>query len=167
MFYLSAIYERVKSRCGGALTPEAILPVPDMDLREAGLSNAKVAYIKDLAGKVMAGELHLDSFRGMADDEVLIELMKVKGVGKWTAEMFMIFSLGRPDILSLGDAGIQRAIKWLYGLEGNMDAAFLKSCSHNWAPYRTAASLYVWSAINKGYVGSYPSFEGMLPVKPN
>ncbi|CAM2923470.1 DNA-3-methyladenine glycosylase 2 family protein [Paenibacillus sediminis] len=133
-------------------TPDTIYNTEDKVFRSAGVSLSKISYMKDLCLKVMQGEIHLEQLHLLEDEEVIKALTTVKGIGKWTAEMFLIFSLGRMNVLSFGDAGLQRAAQWLYELEERKDRKYLEQCAHKWEPYCTAASLYLWEAINQGYV---------------
>lgn len=153
------IYDRVEALCH-EVNPESILSIEDTELRKAGVSKAKIAYIKDLSEKVLSKEMDLESLDLFGNDTVITLLTHIKGIGKWTAEMFLIFSLGRMDVLSLGDVGLQRSAKWLYILDKNEDGKkCLKEKSSFWFPYYTIASLYLWEAVNKGYVDSFGSVE--------
>ena len=124
-----------------------ILLVPDQSLRDAGLSWGKVRYVKDLAQKVADGEVHLESISQMEDEDAIAELVKVKGIGRWTAEMFLMFSLARPDVLAVGDYGLQSAIKRLYSLADLPKPAEMHAMAEPWRPYRSYASLYLWRAL--------------------
>jgi DNA-3-methyladenine glycosylase II len=124
-----------------------ILLVPDQSLRDAGLSWGKVRYVKDLAQKVADGEVHLESISQMEDEDAIAELVKVKGIGRWTAEMFLMFSLARPDVLAVGDYGLQSAIKRLYSLADLPKPAEMRELAEPWRPYRSYASLYLWRAL--------------------
>jgi 3-methyladenine DNA glycosylase/8-oxoguanine DNA glycosylase len=150
-----SIWQRVLSLCPG-MKPEVILSVDDELFRSTGLSKSKTLYIKDLAFKVSSGKLDLDSLNLLSDEEVIKALATVKGIGKWTAEMFLIFSLGRPDVLSLNDIGLKRAVKWLYNLDEIPDNAAMTDLGDKWKPYRTAASLYLYEVINRGYIDNTP-----------
>ncbi len=144
------IWARIVALTGGAVTPEGLLALEEDALRGAGLSGAKARYARALAEAVRSGTLPLDELSFMDDEEIIRSLTAVKGIGRWTAEMFLIFSLGRPDIFSCGDGGLQRAFRWLYGHEPEKDA--LLRVSSAWAPYRTYASLYLWEALNQKLV---------------
>jgi DNA-3-methyladenine glycosylase II len=131
-------------------TPERILKLSDEKLRGVGLSRAKTNYIKDLAQKIYDGELELAKLTEMSDEEVIAELTKVKGIGRWTAEMFLIFALGREDIFSAGDLGLINAIKKLYGIEKPTVAsakADLEKLTEKWKPYRSFASRLLWKSL--------------------
>ena len=145
------IFARLENLCG-QVTPDRILSLSENELKSAGLSKKKIEYIKDLSEKVMSGAVDLEKLDSMDDEEVIRTLVQVKGIGRWTAEMFLIFSLGRPDIFSLQDFGLQLAVKGLYGLSDWPDKKTLDSISQRWKPYRTAASLYLWEAKNRGYI---------------
>ncbi|WP_433944435.1 DNA-3-methyladenine glycosylase family protein [Paenibacillus sp. SN-8-1] len=143
----------------GEFTPEAIHQQEDQALRAAGLSASKVTYLRDLCSRVMSGELNFALFPSMTNNEIIDALTAVKGIGKWTAEMFLIFAMARYDVVSGGDAGLQRAAKWLYGLEERKDTKYLEQISHLWTPYGAIAGLYLWEAINCGAVDSAPTLE--------
>ncbi|WP_274654494.1 DNA-3-methyladenine glycosylase family protein [Paenibacillus humicola] len=151
----ATITGRVLQHCG-ELTPGVVLAVPEENLRAAGVSKPKIAYVKGLAGLTERQELDFARFSGMDDAEAVAALTTVKGIGRWTAEMFLIFVLGRENVLSLGDAGLRRAAAWLYkDAPGGEDAA-LDRLGRTWEPYRSIASLYLWEAINRGHVGAGP-----------
>jgi DNA-3-methyladenine glycosylase II len=117
-------------------------------LRAAGLSNSKVAYLRELAGRVESGELDLERLPDLADEDVIAELIEVKGIGRWTAEMFLIFHLGRPDVMSAGDLGIRRAIQIAYELEDLPGPTDLERIADPWRPHRTLACLYLWRSLD-------------------
>ena len=144
------IMRRIKNICG-TISPEKLLSVSEEELRAAGTSYAKIAYIKGLSQKILQNEIVLEKLKDLSDQEAVQILTGIKGIGNWTAEMFLIFSLGRLDIFSFDDAGLQKAIKWLYKRE-NLDKTELKKVSDNWAPYRSIASLYLWEALDQGLV---------------
>ena len=148
-----SIYERLSEQFGGKTpTPKELLAADPEAVRGAGLSRPKVSYIRSLAQHVEDGELHLDSLDEMSDSEVIEELTAVKGLGEWTAHMFLIFHLRRPDILAVGDLGIRRAVERLYGLEGLPDAETLERLAERWTPYRTLACLYLWHSLDNAPV---------------
>jgi DNA-3-methyladenine glycosylase II len=128
---------------------EDIICVPPERLREAGLSSRKVAYIQGLAKRVNGGLLSYEAFASKENDEAVAALMEVPGIGRWTAEMFLIFGLKRPDILALGDAGLQRAAKMLYP-KASSNGNALEKVSERWKPYRSVASWYLWRHIDGG-----------------
>lgn len=143
------IWHRVEELCG-TLSPEALIALDDEELRAAGLSRGKITYVRDFCKKVLSGEIDFATLCSREDACVIETLTRVKGIGQWTAEMFLIFSLGRPDILSVKDAGLQRAIQWLYGLEQIPTAEEMMKLGEMWKPHRSAASLYLWEALNRG-----------------
>ncbi|WP_230202441.1 DNA-3-methyladenine glycosylase family protein [Paenibacillus ihumii] len=146
----------------GELTPSALSAVNDEALRGAGLSASKLAYLRDLSGKVLSGEVVLERLHEMGNAEVIQVLTSIKGIGKWTAEMFLIFGLGREDVVSVGDAGLQRSAKWLYQLEERADRKYLQQVMGSWSPYGSIASLYLWEAINAGHVDSGHTLDQLL-----
>jgi DNA-3-methyladenine glycosylase II len=121
--------------------------IPPERLRESGLSSRKVAYIQGLAKRVNNGLLSYDVLPFKENDEVVAELMEIPGIGRWTAEMFLIFGLKRPDVLALGDAGLQRAAKMLYP-KASSNGNALEKVSERWKPYRSVASWYLWRHID-------------------
>lgn len=134
------------------ITPENVLMVDDEKMRAAGMSWAKIKYVKDLATKVVKREITLDNLGNSTDAEVIAELIKVKGIGQWTAEMFLIFTLGREDVFSVGDLGLKNAITKLYGLETADKKTFATQAlrlSQKWQPYRSYASLALWKSLEK------------------
>ena len=148
-----SIYERLLDQFGGTTpTPKELLAADPEAVRSAGLSRPKVKYIRSLAEHVQDGELHLDSLDDMSDDAVIAELTAVKGLGEWTAHMFLLFHLRRPDVLAVGDLGIRRAVERLYGLEGLPDTETLERLAERWAPYRSLACLYLWHSLDNAPV---------------
>ena len=138
---------------GGHLpTPEEIKLKSHDELRAVGLSNPKVGYIKDLADKLLDKSLKLDKISDLTNDQLIEELVGVKGIGVWTAHMFLIFCVGRLDVLPVGDLGIRKAIKNLYDLdELPSEEQVTKLClDHKWHPYASVASWYVWRSIDNG-----------------
>ena len=141
-----AIWSRVKALTG--VTPEGFAGTGDEALRAAGLSYAKIAALKDLASKTLSGEIDFDSLPGLSDEAAIAELVKLKGVGPWTAEMFLIFSLGRPDVFSWRDVGLVRAMECLYNLPARPDAQKVEEISNPWRPYRSTAAVILWETIH-------------------
>lgn len=113
----------------------------------AGLSRAKVAFLRSLAEHILSGELELDRMNDLSDDELIAELTAVKGVGVWTAHMFMMFELRRPDVLAVGDLGIRRAAERAYGLPELPSADELEALAEPWRPHRSAACLLLWHSL--------------------
>jgi len=143
------IYERLTELFGGrAPTPAELLEADPESIRGAGLSRPKVAYLRDLAEHVEDGELELDRLAELPDEEVSAQLTAVKGLGQWTADMFLIFHLGRPDVLPVGDLGIRRAVEGLYGLPELPAAAELEQIAEPWRPHRSLACLYLWRSLD-------------------
>jgi DNA-3-methyladenine glycosylase II len=142
-----SIFTRLTDFFGGHTpTPAELLAADSEAVRAVGLSRSKTLYIYDLAAKVESGELDLSGLADMTDDEVIAELTKVKGLGLWTAHMFLMFHLGREDVLAVGDLGIRRAIERLYGFEAIPDAETIERLAERWRPYRTYACLYLWES---------------------
>ncbi len=128
--------------------PEDVARMPAKELRAVGLSGQKVGYLKDLSRNIVEGRLDFRTFVDVSDEEVIVELTKVKGIGRWTAEMFLMFSLGRPDVFSCGDLGLQNAVKKLYRLKSHPTQKQLEKISSAWKPYRTLASRYLWASAD-------------------
>jgi DNA-3-methyladenine glycosylase II len=144
-----SIYTRLTDMFGGRTpSPAELLAADPEEVRSVGLSRPKVKYIRDLAQHVEDGSLHLESLDDMSDEAVIAELTAVKGLGEWTAHMFLMFHLRRPDVLPVGDLGIRRAVERQYGLEGMPDAETLERLGERWAPYRSLASLYLWHSLD-------------------
>ena len=144
----ATIFARVLAPYDGRMpSPEELLKASEKDLRAAGLSGRKVEYVHDLARHVSGGELELESLATMSDEEVISEITAVRGFGRWSAEMFLIFHLGRPDVLPVGDLGIRRAVERQYGLDELPDAEELERIAEPWRPQRTLACLYLWETL--------------------
>jgi DNA-3-methyladenine glycosylase II len=143
------IHRRFKELYGGRdPKPKELLRTPDEKLRAIGLSRQKSAYLKDLAARVVAGECPIDTLHELPDDRIIEALTAVKGVGPWTAQMFLMFRLGRPDILPDLDLGIQKGIKRAYKLRKHPLPARVLKIGAKWAPYRTIASWYLWRLLD-------------------
>jgi 3-methyladenine DNA glycosylase/8-oxoguanine DNA glycosylase len=142
----ATIFGRVKVLCDGKIEPEIILKLSEAELRKAGLSFAKIRYIKDLAVRAKDGQLSLGSLNKLSDEEVIEKLVMVKGIGRWTAEMFLMFSLARPDIFPVDDLGIKKGFEKVTGKDFDKDKSF-KFALRSWAPYRTVASWYLWRSL--------------------
>jgi DNA-3-methyladenine glycosylase II len=142
------IYLRVLDLFDGRTpAPEQLLEASEEDLRGAGLSGRKVSYIRDLASHVLSGELELDRLDELGDEEAIEELVAVRGLGRWTAEMFLLFHLERPDILSGGDLGIRKAVQIEYGLDETPAPERVIEIGEPWRPHRSLASLYLWESL--------------------
>jgi DNA-3-methyladenine glycosylase II len=133
---------------GHAPTPKQLLAADPDRIRAAGLSRPKISYLRDLAEHVEKGELELERLDDLPDEEVIEQLTAVKGIGEWSAHMFLMFHLGRPDVLPVGDQGIRNAVKAQYGLRKVPDAKRLEKIARPWRPYRTLACLYLWSSLD-------------------
>jgi DNA-3-methyladenine glycosylase II len=143
----STIFSRFEKLFKKEINAKEILKLKDDDIRACGISYPKIKYIKDLAEKVKSEQLLLDTFEE-ADEETVIEnLTKVKGIGIWSAEMFLMFALARPDVFSVGDLGLKNAMIRLYGLEKPTNKELLK-ISEKWSPYRTYACRILWQSLN-------------------
>lgn len=134
----------------GSPTPEAVLATSDETLRAVGLSRQKVAYLRDLASKVVSGELPLDHVETLSDDDLIAHLVQVKGIGRWTAQMFLMFRLGRPDVLPELDLGIQNAIKRAYRKRKRPTPKDVKKIGAKWSPHSSVASWYLWRSLDNG-----------------
>jgi DNA-3-methyladenine glycosylase II len=145
----ATIYGRLVELFGGSTpAPEELLAADPEDLRAAGLSRAKVKYLRSLAEHVIDGELDLERLADLSDDEVIAQLTAVKGLGRWTADMFLMFHLRRPDVLPVGDLGIRRAVERAYGLAELPMADELERIAEPWRPHRTLACLYLWASLD-------------------
>jgi DNA-3-methyladenine glycosylase II len=145
----ATIYGRLTELYGGRTpTPQEILDTDPGRLRAVGLSNAKAAYLRDLAEHIVDGELPVDHLAEMPDAQVYERLTAIKGLGRWTVDMFLMFHLGRPDILPVGDLGIRKAIQIRYGLQELPKAAEMEQIAEAWRPHRTLASLYLWESLD-------------------
>jgi len=132
----------------GAVTPQGLATLSEADLRKAGVSRQKAAYLRDLTRKVSAGELPLDTIHALDDEEVIATLTRVKGIGRWTAEMFLMFRLKRPDVLPVTDLGILTAVQRAYGLRKRPTADRLRQLGEAWKPYRSIACWYLWRSLD-------------------
>ena len=137
------IIEKIHGIYGRSPTPDQILATPDSALRKVGLSRMKIAYIREISEKTEDGTLPLQQMAGMSDEEVIRVLTRIRGIGVWTAQMFLIFSLGRHDVLPTGDLGIRRRFAELYGI--TQEDEMIKQ-AEGWRPYRTVASWYLWKS---------------------
>jgi DNA-3-methyladenine glycosylase II len=143
-----AIMKRLRSalhgEAEGTISPHALLSLEEDTLRAVGLSPQKMRYIRDLTERVVTGELDLERVSELDDEEVINELVKVKGIGRWTAEMMLIFSLGRPDVLPVDDLGFLEGVREAYSLEARPTPKELRERGEVWRPYRTFATWYMW-----------------------
>ena len=144
----AAIFRRFTDLAGLPLVPAGVLKLSDEQMRSAGLSKQKLSYIRDLAERVADGRVRFDHLHELTDDEVIAELTQVKGIGPWTAQMFLMFTLKRMDVLPTGDLGIQSAIKKHYRKRKLPKPADMEKLARKWAPYRTIACWYLWKCVD-------------------
>ena len=128
-------------------TPERVMTLSDAQIRATGFSRAKVAFIKDLATHVLDGRLDLKRLKRHPDEEVMRQLVAVKGIGRWTAEIFLMFRLGRLDVLPADDLGLMNAVHRVYRLRKRPDAKKLRQMGEEWRPYRSIAAWYLWQSL--------------------
>ena len=144
-----SIWEKLQGAFGGKTpSPAELLAADESTVRGAGLSRAKVGFLRDLATRIERGELDLERLSDLPDEDVTAALIEVHGIGRWTAEMFLIFNLGRPDVVSTGDLGIRRAVQIAYGLDELPAPAELERIAEPWRPHRTLACLYLWRSLH-------------------
>ena len=144
----ATIKARVETLVGAPVTPARVAAVSDDALRGAGLSRQKIAYLRDLSRRVEAGDLALNQLDVMSDEEVIAALTSVKGIGRWTAEMFLMFRLHRPDVLPVGDLGIVKAVQRAYGMRKLPTPERLTKLGEQWRPYRSVACWYLWASLD-------------------
>ena len=144
----ATIYGRLVALMPGGVTPEALSALTDDQMRASGMSRQKIAYFRDLSEKALCGVVRLDLLESMTDDEVIAALTQVKGIGRWSAEMFLMFRLHRPDVLPVDDLGIVNAVKNVYGLRKRPTAARIRKIGEAWRPYRSVASWYLWRSLD-------------------
>ncbi len=144
----ATIFERFAALAGEPLTPENILKLSDAQLRSVGLSKQKASYMKDLAAKTRDGLLDFAKLPDLSDDEVIKHLTQVKGIGVWTAHMFLIFTLKRADVLPTGDYGIQAAMKKYYRKRKMPKPKDMEKIARTWSPYRSVACWYLWRSLD-------------------
>jgi len=144
----ATIFERFLALAGEPLTPEGVLKLTDAQLRSVGLSKQKSSYLKDLSVKTQEGLLDFAALPGLDDDEVIKHLTQVKGIGVWTAQMFLMFTLKRPNILPTGDYGVQAAIRRHYKKRKMPKPDVMEKIARPWAPYRSVACWYLWRSLD-------------------
>ena len=142
------IFKRFATLAGDPVTPEGILKLTDAELRSVGLSKQKSSYLKDMAQRASRGELDFSRLPEMSDDDVIKHLTQVKGVGVWTAHMFLMFTLRRPNVLPTGDYGIQLAIKKYYKKRKMPRPEQMEKIAKAWEPYRSVACWYLWRSLD-------------------
>jgi DNA-3-methyladenine glycosylase II len=153
----ATIEARFSALFTGRPTPDAVSRVSDQQLRAVGISPQKLRYIRDLCARTLDGTLALDAFGDLADEDVIVSLTSVKGIGRWTAEMFLMFRLHRPDVLPVGDLGIVKAVQRAYKLRLAPTPARLTRLGESWRPYRSVACWYLWASLD-----NVPSVKGGL-----
>ena len=147
----ATIHRRFAELYGGrSPTPQELLDTPEETLRSVGLSRQKTAYLKDLAARVAAGEVPIESLDELPDDAIVEALVRVKGVGRWTAQMFLMFRLGRPDVLPDLDLGVQKGLQLAHALDTLPSPRDVTRIGAPWAPYRSIASWYLWRLLDNG-----------------
>jgi len=144
----STIYARLVALTPAGVTPAALSTLTDAQMRAVGMSRQKITYFRDLCDKALSGVVALDSLESMTDDEVIAALTQVKGIGRWSAEMFLMFRLHRPDVLPVDDLGIVTAVKNVYGLRKRPTADRIRKIGEAWRPYRSVASWYLWRTLD-------------------
>ncbi|MGH9512448.1 MAG: DNA-3-methyladenine glycosylase family protein [Terriglobales bacterium] len=142
------IFKRFAALAGEPLTPQGILKLTDQQMRGAGLSKQKTSYLRDLAQRTHRGELNFAGLSHLSDEEVIEHLTQVKGIGVWTAHMFLIFSLRRPNVLPTGDFGVKMAIKKHYKKRKPPNPKQMENIARRWEPYRSVACWYLWRSLD-------------------
>lgn len=143
----AAIRQKVRAAVGKDFSPATVLALPFENLRAAGLSNAKTNYVRNIATAWTDGTISVADLQELDDESLIAELTQIKGVGRWTAEMFLIFTLGRTDVFSVGDYGLKKGIIKAYSLPVDIKPAELLELSENWKPNRSLASLILWQSL--------------------
>ncbi|MCU5068333.1 DNA-3-methyladenine glycosylase 2 family protein [Bacillus thuringiensis] len=147
------IYSRFEQLFQNDITPSSLKEIGIEQLRNVGVSKQKISYLMDLSNNILTKELNLDEISKMDNDQVVKSLTNIKGIGIWTAEMFLIFSLGKMNILPQNDLALQRAAKWLYSLDKEADVkSYLLQQSKAWGKNSTIACLYLWEAVNRDFI---------------
>jgi DNA-3-methyladenine glycosylase II len=158
----SIIYQQLSGKAAGTIlkrflalfpnstfpTPEQVLKLPDAKFRSVGISGQKMGYLRDLAKRFLDGTIVPKKFPKMTDEEIREHLIVVKGIGRWTADMFLIFTLYRPDVLPTGDLGIQKGFQKVFNLRARPDEKKMLKLAKDWIPYRTVASWYLWRIVD-------------------
>ncbi len=144
----ATIFQRLVGACGGAITPDALDKLSDADLRKVGMSKQKSSYLRDLAHKTVSGEIDFARLPALPDADVIDQLTKVKGVGVWTAQMFLMFALRRPNVMPTGDFGINMAIRKAYGMRQMPKPKRVLQISKCWHPYCSFACYYLWRSMD-------------------
>lgn len=155
----STIFGRLETLFENRIEPAAILEVSDEQLRTTGLSRQKIKYLRDLTAKAYDNTINFNQMDDMENTSAIKLLTSIKGIGKWTAEMFLIFSLGRMNVLAVDDIGIQRGAKWLYEVDKSERRRVLLDKKPVWDPHLTIASFYLWEVVHLGFDKKYPSID--------
>jgi len=142
-----SVWDRLAA-CVGAVTPQSVLAKPRPELRACGLSERKTEYIADLAQHFADGAVHVHRWPEMTDEEIIAELLEVRGIGRWTAEMFLIFNLLRPDIFPLDDLGLQKGIRLAYFKGRKVSLRTMRRLGEAWRPWRSVATWYLWRSLD-------------------
>ncbi len=142
------IFKRFAALAGEPLTPEGIIKVTDQQMRSAGLSKQKTSYLRDLAERTHRGDLNFAGLADLSDEQVIEHLTQVKGIGVWTAHMFLLFSLRRPNVLPTGDFGVKMAIKKHYKKRKPPNPEQMEKIAKCWEPYRSVACWYLWRSLD-------------------
>lgn len=143
------IYSRLEDLCHGNITPEQIALLSDEQIRSTGTSNAKVEYIRNMTSAIMDGSICLEQMKNLSDEDVIKALTKIRGIGKWTAKMYLIFVLDRSDVLPVEDGAFLQAYRWLYKTDDCSEKAVYKKCK-KWRPYSSIASRFLYRALDAG-----------------
>ena len=143
-----SVWDRVCICLDQKITPEAVIAKDRKVLRACGLSDRKTEYIADLAQHFAGGSIHVHRWPQMSDEEIIAELVEVRGIGRWTAEMFLIFNLLRPDVLPLDDLGLQKAIRLLYFRKRPVSLRTMRKLGESWRPWRSVATWYLWRSLD-------------------
>jgi DNA-3-methyladenine glycosylase II len=161
------IFDRFVAMVGSGRfpTPDQVIAAPEEALRKAGLSRAKLSYVRDLAVHVRDRTINFHRFARLDDEMIIIELTQVRGIGRWTAEMFLMFNLSRPDVLPVDDLGLRNAATREYGFKLAMTAKELREMGERWRPFRTAASWYLWQSARTVTPGATKSVVVKPPKK--
>jgi len=154
----NAIFQRVRALVG-PLTPEALLAVPDDDLKGAGLSKAKLASLRDLSVKVMDGTVVLENSSRLSDEEIIVRLVTVRGIGRWTAEMYLMFELRRLDVWPVDDLGVRQGYALAWSLDGPPSPRELEPLGDRFRPYRSVVARYCWEAVALARGGTDPALR--------
>ncbi len=145
----NAIFNRLNSLCNEEITPEVVAGLSDAQIRSIGTSNTKVSFIRSITNSVLSGELNFPDLENMSDDEVLRTLISIRGIGTWTAKMYLLFVLNRENILPFEDVAFLQAYQWLYKTSDRSSNTVIKKCK-KWSPYSSYAARYLYRALDTG-----------------